>query len=252
MAGEIAAAYLAILPSMRGFGTGIVQQGGPQIAAAGRQLGVQGGAALGAAMGGAAAKSSLPALNQVNQAVVAAQASTQGWLGHTAQMAVKNVTLYGSMYAAIQGIQSGIDAMFSAMVGFNAELEQSELGFTTMLRSSRAAREELAWIQDFAKTTPFNYGQLVGLDQQLIAYGFNTEMAHEVIEAAGDAAAALGRGEEGINRINLALGQMWTKGKVQSQEMLQLTEAGIGVVAGFSRMRTAHLWPMFRMRSRRG
>ena len=38
----------------------------------------------------------------------------------------------------------------------------------------------------------------------------------------------MGRGDESIQRINLALGQMWTKGKVQSQEMLQLTESGIG------------------------
>lgn len=228
MAGEVATAYLAILPSMRGMGSAIVQQGGPQIAAAGRQLGQQGGAALGTALGTATARTAVPAINQVNQAITAVQSNTGGWLTHTAAMAVKNVALYGSMYAAIQGVRRGLDSMFDAMVGFNAELEQAHIGFTTLTGSSAAAKAEMQWIKDFAKESPFQYDDLVGYAQQLLAFKFNAEQAHEVIIASGNAAAALGRGEEGIARINLALGQMWTKGKVQSQEMLQLTEAGIG------------------------
>lgn len=228
VAGEIATAYLALVPTMRGMGTAIVQQGGPQIVTAGRQLGERGGAALGASLGGAAARTSLPAINQVNQAILAAQSNVGGWLSESASMAVKNVALYGSMYAAIQGARRGIDAMFDSMVGFNAELEQAEIGFTTLTGSQAAARKELEWIKDFAKESPFQYDNLVGYSLQLLAFRFNSEMAHDVIIASGNAAAALGRGEEGIARINLALGQMWTKGKVQSQEMLQLTEAGIG------------------------
>lgn len=228
MAGEIASAWIALNPTMRGFGGAIVQQGGPQIAAAGRQLGVRGGTELGAALGGSTAKAAIPGITQVNSAIVAAQSNSGNWLTTTAGMAVKNVALYGSMYAAIRAVQGGVEAAFDAMVGFNAELEQSQIGFTTLLKSSGAAREQMAWIKDFAKESPFRYENLVGYSQQLIALGFNAEESRKVIVAAGDAAAALGRGEDGIARINLALGQMWTKGKVQSQEMLQLTEAGIG------------------------
>ena len=43
----------------------------------------------------------------------------------------------------------------------------------------------------------------------------------------GDAAAGVGLGAEGINRITLALGQMAAKSKVQAGEMMQLTETGI-------------------------
>lgn len=228
MAGEIANAFLVIQPSMRGFGTSIAQQAGPQIAAAGRQLGTRGGVALGAALGGSAAKSAVPALEQVNSAILSAQSNTSGWLTQTAQMAFKNVALYGSMFLLINSIKDGISSAIDAMVGFNGELEQANIGFTTLLGSSAAARDQMQWIKDFAKETPFGYEDLVGYSQQLIALGFNAEQSREVLEATGDAAAALGRGSESIQRINLALGQMWTKGKVQSQEMLQLTEAGIG------------------------
>src|SRR5690606_37207860 len=47
------------------------------------------------------------------------------------------------------------------------------------------------------------------------------------MEAVGNAAAGLGIGAAGIDRMILALGQMRAKGKLSAEEMLQLTEAGI-------------------------
>lgn len=206
MAGEIATAYMAILPSMSGFGKSAVQQIGPQARMVGQVAGTQAGAAFSQN----AAKGS------------------ESWLKSTAQGAIKNVALYGSMYKIIQGVSQGISAMFDGMIGFNGQLEQASIGFETLLGSSAAAKAEMQWINDFAKKTPFRYGDLVQYSQSLIAMGFSAEQAQTTLEATGNAAAALGRGSESIQRINLALGQMWTKGKVQSQEMLQLTEAGIG------------------------
>lgn len=206
MAGEIATAYIAILPSMQGFGASAARQIGPQASALGTKTGKQAGTAFSAAAG----------------------KESDGWLASTAKNAIKNVTLYGSMYVAISKAQQGIKAMFDSMIGFNAELEQATIGFGTMLGSAAAAEAHMGWIKDFAKETPFQYDDLVRYSQQLLALGFSAEMSKDVLEATGDAAAALGRGSESIQRINLALGQMWTKGKVQSQEMLQLTEAGIG------------------------
>lgn len=227
MAGEIAAAYIAVLPTMRGFGSQMVAQGGPQIRAAAARLGAQSGAALGAQLGGSASKAALPAIASINAAISSADRSSQNWLTSSASMAVKNVALYGSMYAAIQGVETGVSAAFGAMIGFNSQLEQADIGFTTMLKSSAAAKDQMQWIKDFAKESPFQYQDLVGYSQQLIALGFSADESRRVLVAAGDAAAGLGRGADGIARVNLALGQMWTKGKVQSQEMLQLTEAGI-------------------------
>lgn len=227
MSGEIAAAYLAVLPTMRGFGSQMVTQGGPQIKAAAARLGAQSGQALGSSLGGSASKAAIPAIASINSAISSADRNSQGWLASSASMAVKNVALYGSMYAAIQGVQTGVSAAFDAMIGFNSQLQQADIGFTTMLKSSSAAKDQMQWIKDFAKESPFQYQDLVGYSQQLIALGFNAQESRRVLVAAGDAAAGLGRGADGIARVNLALGQMWTKGKVQSQEMLQLTEAGI-------------------------
>lgn len=199
-------AFIAITPSMRGFGAEAARQIGPQARNVGARAGRQAGVAF----------------------TTAASKESAGWFAQTAKGALKNVTLYGSMYKIIQGVSSGIDAMFESMIGFNAEIEQATIGFETLLGSASAAEDQMRWIKDFAKETPFQYKDLVGYSQQLLALGFDAEQTQDVLQATGDAAAALGRGSESIARINLALGQMWTKGKVQSQEMLQLTEAGIG------------------------
>ena len=79
------------------------------------------------------------------------------------------------------------------MVGFNSELEQANIGFTTLLKSSAAADDEMAWIKDFAVQSPFRYEDLVQYSQRLIAMGFDADESRKVIIAAGDGAkAALG------------------------------------------------------------
>jgi tape measure domain-containing protein len=231
MAGEIAAAYIALLPSLQGFGSQIVAQGGPQIRAASEKLGNQSGTALGGALGGAASKAALPAVASINAAVTEAGKQSQNWLTESATVAVKNVALYGSMYAGIQLVKQGVQSMFDSMVGFNSELQQADIGFTQILGSSQAAKTELAWVKDFAKETPFNFQDVLKYDQQLQAMIGDSKEAHDALQAAGDAAAGLGRGTEGVASIALALGQIATKGKLQSQELvLQLAQVGINGV----------------------
>lgn len=63
--------------------------------------------------------------------------------------------------------------------------------------------------------------------KRLLAFGFSAEQVIPILTAVGDSAAALGIGEEGIQRLTLAIGQMQAKGKVSAEEMLQLAEAGV-------------------------
>lgn len=82
-------------------------------------------------------------------------------------------------------------------------------------------------MQDFAAKTPFEFSQVSQAAQKFIAFGFSAEQVIPTLTAVGDAAAGVGLGAEGINRITLALGQMAAKSKVQAGEMMQLTETGI-------------------------
>lgn len=108
-----------------------------------------------------------------------------------------------------------------------SQLEQVEVGFTTMLGSAEKARKFMKQLQDFAASTPFEFTELTGAAQQFLAMGFAAQDVIPMLTAVGDAVAAMGGTSENINSVTRALGQMQAKGKVSGEELMQLTEQGI-------------------------
>ena len=104
--------------------------------------------------------------------------------------------------------------------------EQADIAFSTMLGPERA-KEMLEELAEFARKTPFEMSGLTSATQKLLAYGFAAEDVIPLLTAVGDATAGLGAGQEGIDAVTRALGQMQAKGKAYAEEMLQLTEVGI-------------------------
>ena len=105
--------------------------------------------------------------------------------------------------------------------------ETTQISFTTMLGSEEAALSMMDELADFAATTPFELSGLQDATRQLLAYGFTADEIIPMLTDVGDATAALGTGQVGIEAVTRALGQMQTKGKVSAEEMLQLTEQGV-------------------------
>lgn len=129
--------------------------------------------------------------------------------------------------AVLGGIGAGLAALGVASVKAGASLQSTKTAFTNMLGSAEKAQNFLGKMQDFAAKTPFEFSQVSQAAQKFIAFGFSAEQVIPTLTAVGDAAAGVGLGAEGINRITLALGQMAAKSKVQAGEMMQLTETGI-------------------------
>jgi tape measure domain-containing protein len=126
-----------------------------------------------------------------------------------------------------EAVKMGFQTIASTAIGFNAQMEQARIGFTTMLGSAERAEAFLRDMADFAAKTPFEFPELLDASKRMLAYGFAAKDVLPTMEAVGNASAAVGLGTEGINRIILALGQMRAKGKVSAEEMRQLTETGI-------------------------
>lgn len=112
-------------------------------------------------------------------------------------------------------------------IKFNAAQEQAITAFTTMLHSGQAAQDFMRQLTDFAARTPFELPGVVSAAQRLMAFGFAAKDVLPTLTAIGDAVAGMGGSAEQINRVTIAIGQMSAKGKVQGDEILQLTEAGI-------------------------
>jgi tape measure domain-containing protein len=129
--------------------------------------------------------------------------------------------------SALGALSSAIGGAGGSVVGMSSKLEQAGIAFETMLGSAEKAQVFLADLQDFAAKTPFEFPELVDASKKMLAFGFSAQQVRPVLTAVGNAAAAMGSGAEGIDRITRALGQMQAKGMVQAEEILQLTEAGI-------------------------
>lgn len=126
-----------------------------------------------------------------------------------------------------EAVKRGFQTIAGTAISFNAQMEQARIAFTSMLGSAEAADVFLRKLYDFAAKTPFEFPELLDASKLMLAYGFAAGDVLPIMEAVGNATAALGLGAEGINRIIRALGQMRAKGKLSAEEMRQLTEAGV-------------------------
>jgi len=98
---------------------------------------------------------------------------------------------------------------------------------TNMLGSAEKATAFVKELQDFAANTPFEFNDVTKASQKFLAFGFTAEQIIPTLTAVGDAAAGVGAGQDGVNRLTIALGQIAAKGKLASQEIMQITELGI-------------------------
>ena len=85
----------------------------------------------------------------------------------------------------------------------------------------------MSMIKDLATTTPFAVTDMADAFVRLTAFGLEPTEAQ--MRALADVAANLGGGTEALSGVTLALGQAWTKGKLQGEELLQLAERGVPV-----------------------
>lgn len=140
----------------------------------------------------------------------------------SAAMTASNIAVAG-----IAGIAASLGSLGVKAVQAAGSFQQTQAAMTNMLGSAERAQSLLSDLQSFAAKTPFEFNDVAAATQKFLAFGFTAEQVIPTLTAVGDAAAGVGLGKEGVDRVTLALGQMAAKAKVQSDEMLQLTEAGI-------------------------
>lgn len=181
----------------------------------------------------AAFQARLAALKAEAQGVPAASAAAGGAVrelgreaenmgGMVAGASRQIATLAGAMF----GLQ-GISGVAKDVVSTGAAFETLEGRLTSLLGSSEKAKDAFAQIKDLARSTPFEVSSLTESYVKLTAFGLQPTV--QQMQAIADTAATLGGGTESLQRVTLALGQAWTKSKLQGDEILQLAEAGVPV-----------------------
>lgn len=130
----------------------------------------------------------------------------------------------GMAVAAYHGIMAGIGAAF---VRPAAQMERFEVQLTNLEGSAEGAETAIKWIQDFATRTPLQLEDTISAYARLKAFGLDP--TNGSMQALVDTMAATGGSAEQLDGLVLALGQAWTKGKLQGEEALQMLERGVPV-----------------------
>ena len=137
------------------------------------------------------------------------------------------IKISDSVLTGITGLSAALAGLGVIAVRSAAQMEQTEKAFTTLLKSADLAKDFLAELERFAAATPFELPGLLNASKRLLAFGFSAQQVIPILTAIGDSAAALGMGEDGINRLTTSIGQIQAKAKVSAEEMNQINETGI-------------------------
>jgi tape measure domain-containing protein len=130
-------------------------------------------------------------------------------------------------FSAATGAASALAAGVVKATAAAGEVERVQAGLESTLGTAEKARTLLGQIQDFSATTPFDFADTAKASQQLLAYGVASEKLLPILKGIGNATAAAGGSTEEFVGALRAIGQIQTKGRLQGDELLQLSERGI-------------------------
>lgn len=152
---------------------------------------------------------------------------------------IKVIDKASSVLSGIKNKIFSLETAFKALVaGFAAKkivldpinladaYSGAKIGFSTLLGDT-AGQEMMNKIDQFAKETPFKTSGVISNVQKMMAYGWDVDRVIDDMRTIGDAAAATGKGDEGLTSIVYALSEIRSKGKLSTQELNQLASAGI-------------------------
>ncbi|AZB57268.1 tail tape measure protein, partial [Cereibacter sphaeroides] len=129
--------------------------------------------------------------------------------------------------AVLAGYAGTVSLIAGAFLRPAAEFERFRVQLTNLEGSAEGADRAMRWIEDFATRTPLQLNDTVAAYARLKAFGLDPTKG--AMQALVDTMAATGGGAEQLDGLVLALGQAWTKGKLQGEEALQMLERGVPV-----------------------
>ena len=102
-------------------------------------------------------------------------------------------------------------------VKYNAQMEQYNAGFTTMLGSAEKAQKMMNDLKGFAAKTPFELTDLANASTTLLAFGEDVEQLMPDLKMLGD--ISFGNAEK-FKGLALVFGQVQSQGRLMGQDLL--------------------------------
>lgn len=123
------------------------------------------------------------------------------------------------------GAGVGLGALLTSGFQRFSEIERLNKQFLALTGNLEEATMLMAQVKEFAKLTPFDLVGVAGLAKGFLAIGTAADQVLPQVRAIADAVALTGGGTEQLDRIQRAIGQVVSTGKLQGDELNQLAES---------------------------
>lgn len=139
-------------------------------------------------------------------------------------MATAPLTSIKNMLFSIKTLAAAIFAGFAANkliaepVSAADAYSSAKIGFSTLIGES-GAQQMMNDLDAFAKKTPFSTTGVIDSARKMMAMGWDTDNLLGDLEVFGNAAAATGNLETGLESIVRAMSQIKTKGRLSTEEL---------------------------------
>ena len=138
-----------------------------------------------------------------------------------------SVVAFGAALAS-----SAVLGAFGKFIKQAAEFDKLKVSFETFLGSAEKAKKVLRDLEKFNIATPFNVNQVNQAGKALLAFGITSDKLVGTLRNVGDVAAATGKD---FNELAVIYGKAKTQGTLFAEDINQLTEAGVPIIAEFAK-----------------
>lgn len=138
---------------------------------------------------------------------------------------VQGIIISKVFYTGLHAISNATAAVWE----FAKELEKTKIAFDNLFGDTALTDRFMSVLKDAAiDNALFDFSAMEDASKRLLAYGIDYKNLMYVMNGVMAAASVTGDATK-VESISRALGQIYTKGRLVGQEVLQLTEAGVPV-----------------------
>ena len=127
----------------------------------------------------------------------------------------------------------GVKDLVKDVILLGGEMQQTETAFEVMLGSAEKGRAAIAKLIGFADVTPFDNPEIIQSGKSLLNIGIAVDGLTGKLEMLGNISAGTGNK---IFEITSIYSKAAAKGKVQTEELMQLAERGVPIIQAFASM----------------
>lgn len=130
-------------------------------------------------------------------------------------------------------VAGGIGFVGKKVIELGAGMEQTRLSFSTFMGDTEKANKLIGELNQFANVTPFDNAEVLKSGQMLLSAGMSADKVTSSLRMIGDVASGVSMPLDELSQIYM---KAMNKGKLQAEELNQMSERGIPLMQELARM----------------